>query len=107
VQHTKTIPNGHNVCIPNDGKIDQNCQKIYQHLPLQGPPKFTQFGIYGLKIRPLATLKELRQATSVTNYFVNNQPKCSPYHCLSKLTHYFLCEKFSQKFGSFASKNTH
>jgi hypothetical protein len=28
------IPNGH---------------KIYQHFPFQGPPKFTQMGIFGLK----------------------------------------------------------
>jgi hypothetical protein len=27
-----------------------------QHLPLQGPPKFTQIGIFGLKIYHLATL---------------------------------------------------
>jgi hypothetical protein len=25
-------------------------QNIYQHLPLQDPPKFTQMGIFGLKI---------------------------------------------------------
>jgi predicted secreted protein len=30
--------------------------KIYQHLPLQDPPKFTQIGIFGLKIWHLATL---------------------------------------------------
>jgi hypothetical protein len=30
--------------------------KIYQHLPLQDPPKFTQIGILGLKIYHLATL---------------------------------------------------
>jgi hypothetical protein len=30
--------------------------KIYQHLPLQDPPKFTQNGIFGLKIYHLATL---------------------------------------------------
>jgi hypothetical protein len=35
------IPNGH---------------KIYQHFPFQGPPKFTQTGIFGLKINHLATL---------------------------------------------------
>jgi hypothetical protein len=30
--------------------------KIYQNLPLQEPPKFTQIGILGLKISHLATL---------------------------------------------------
>jgi hypothetical protein len=29
---------------------------MYQHLPLQDPPKFTQNGIFGLKIYHLATL---------------------------------------------------
>jgi hypothetical protein len=38
---TKCIPNGH---------------KMYQHLSLQDPPKFTQIGIFGLKMYNLATL---------------------------------------------------
>jgi hypothetical protein len=29
---------------------------IHQHFPFQGPPKFTQVGILGLKIYHLATL---------------------------------------------------
>jgi hypothetical protein len=29
---------------------------MYQHIPLQDPPKFTQIGIFGLKIYNLATL---------------------------------------------------
>jgi hypothetical protein len=29
---------------------------MYQHLPLKGPPKFTQTGIFGLKTNHLATL---------------------------------------------------
>jgi hypothetical protein len=29
--------------------------KLYQHFPLQEPPKFTQIGILGLKINHLAT----------------------------------------------------
>jgi hypothetical protein len=32
---TQNIPNGH---------------KIYQHFPFQGPSKFTQIGIFGLKL---------------------------------------------------------
>jgi hypothetical protein len=35
--------------IPND-------QRIYQPFPFQGPQKFTQIGIFGLKIYHLATL---------------------------------------------------
>jgi hypothetical protein len=37
----KNLPTGH---------------KIYQHLPLQDHPKFTQNGIFGFKIYHLATL---------------------------------------------------
>jgi hypothetical protein len=33
-----------------------NGQKIYQHLPLQHHPKFTQIGNFGLKTYQLATL---------------------------------------------------
>jgi hypothetical protein len=65
VQHTKTGKN-----VPNDNKYTkwpQKCSKwsynrpdghkIYQHLSLLDPPKFTQIGIFGLKaICYLATL---------------------------------------------------
>jgi hypothetical protein len=44
VQHTET------------GKIGPNGRLIWQHLPFQDPPKFTQIGIFGLKICHLATL---------------------------------------------------
>jgi hypothetical protein len=43
------IPNGH---------------KIYHHFPFQGPSKFTQTGIFGLKTNHLATLPKI-SATSV------------------------------------------
>jgi hypothetical protein len=43
----KNIPNGH---------------KIYQDFPFQGPPKFTQIGIFGMKRNHLATLLENRAA---------------------------------------------
>jgi hypothetical protein len=39
----KRLPDGHQL------------DKIYQHLPSQDPPKFTQFGIFGLKTNHLAT----------------------------------------------------
>jgi hypothetical protein len=43
--------------IPNGQKIDQiDIKYVYRHLPLQVPPKFTQIGIFGLKICHLATL---------------------------------------------------
>jgi hypothetical protein len=39
--------------IPNDHKISEraaNVQKNYKTISLQGTPKFTQIGIFGLKI---------------------------------------------------------
>jgi hypothetical protein len=33
-----------------------NDHKIYQHFPVQGPPKFAQIWIFGLKRNHLATL---------------------------------------------------
>jgi hypothetical protein len=55
--------------IPNDYKLFQiaikytkwsknikNCRFIYQHFPFQGPPIYTQIGIFGIKINHLATL---------------------------------------------------
>jgi hypothetical protein len=46
IQHTKMGGN-----IPNDRKISRMATKYtYQPLPLQDPPKFTQIGIFGLKI---------------------------------------------------------
>jgi hypothetical protein len=41
----QNIPNGH---------------KIYQNLPMQDTPKFTQIGLFGLKICHLATLDLIR-----------------------------------------------
>jgi hypothetical protein len=41
--------NGSKICRPH-------VNKLYQHLPLQGTPKCTQSGIFGLKINHLATL---------------------------------------------------
>jgi hypothetical protein len=52
IKYTKWTQN-----IPNDRKIDQMAiDYVYQHLPLQDPPKFTQIDIFGLKIWHLATL---------------------------------------------------
>jgi hypothetical protein len=41
---------------PNGRKKDQMAIIIYQHLPLQATPKFTQIDIFGLKIYHLANL---------------------------------------------------
>jgi hypothetical protein len=45
LKYTKWLKN-----IPNDHKI------YYQHFFIQGPTKFTQIGIFGLKTNHLATL---------------------------------------------------
>jgi hypothetical protein len=63
----QTYQNGKN--IPNDHKVYQvalkyekwpqttpNGHEIYQHFPFKDPPKYTQFGIFGLKEHQLATL---------------------------------------------------
>jgi hypothetical protein len=46
------IPNGH---------------KIYQQISTEGPPKFTQIGIFGLKTNHLATLSRI-QTTGKNNF---------------------------------------
>jgi hypothetical protein len=66
-QCTKTVKN-----IPNYHHIYQmsikyfkwpynrpNVYNMYQHLPLQDPPKFTESGIFGMKICHLATLARI------------------------------------------------
>jgi hypothetical protein len=67
VQLTKTVKN-----IPTDHKMYQmdiiytkrllnipNGHKINQLFTFQGPPKFTQIGIFGLKRNHLATLLQI------------------------------------------------
>jgi hypothetical protein len=60
-QYTKTeenIPNGNKICIPNDRDVySPNGYRISHPFALQGPPKFTRLGIFGLKIHHLATLE--------------------------------------------------
>jgi hypothetical protein len=41
--------------------MDPSVHKIYHHLPLQDPPKFTQTRIFGLKTNRLATLNRIPQ----------------------------------------------
>jgi hypothetical protein len=65
VQHTKTgkyIPNRHKIYQMATKYAKRtykrsNDHKIYQHIPLQVPPKFIQIMICGLKIWHLATLR--------------------------------------------------
>jgi hypothetical protein len=57
----KNVPNEHKM-YQNSHQISQmsvkipNTHKICRHFPSLGPPKFTQFVIFGLKINHLATL---------------------------------------------------
>jgi hypothetical protein len=52
----QNMPNGHETYAPDGCKIFQMGTK-YQHCIIQGPQKFTQFGIFGLKYtNHLATL---------------------------------------------------
>jgi hypothetical protein len=61
LQHTKTgknISNNHKMTTKYTKRLRNrpNGHKIYRHLPLQDPPKFTQIGFFGLKKCHLATL---------------------------------------------------
>jgi hypothetical protein len=62
---TTNLPNGH--------KLYQSATK-YTYIPLKGPPKFTQFWIFGLKTNHLATLLQSdrvwQRASSFFNKFV-------------------------------------
>jgi hypothetical protein len=59
--NTRYIPNGHKIhqMVIKYTKcplIIPNGHKMYHHFPIYGPLKFTQIGIFGLKINHLATL---------------------------------------------------
>jgi hypothetical protein len=41
---------------PNGYKIFQMAVNYTKHFPFQGPPEYTQLGIFGMKINHLATL---------------------------------------------------
>jgi hypothetical protein len=45
-----------------------NRHKIYQQLPLQDPPKFTQIVNFGLNIYHLATLMQIATATKTESF---------------------------------------
>jgi hypothetical protein len=61
--------------IPNDLKITkwpQNITKghnVYQHIPFQGPHKYTNIGVFGMKIYNLATLPQT-QLTTIQRCYV-------------------------------------
>jgi hypothetical protein len=47
---------------------------MYQHLPLNHPPKFTQIGIFGLKIYHLATLDLISAGFNLLIWFYTFLP---------------------------------
>jgi hypothetical protein len=47
-QISTEVPNGHNICSPSSNKL-------YQHSPIEGPPKRYPKWDFGLKIYHLAT----------------------------------------------------
>jgi hypothetical protein len=69
-QWPENTPIGYNLGRPNGNKM-------YQHLPMQDPPKFTQIGIFGLKRCPLATLV-WRQLSPVFRHILEPTEKFAP-----------------------------
>jgi hypothetical protein len=55
-------------------KIIRSGHKIYEHFPLQGPPKYTQIGIFGHKINHLATL--FKTINFYPSYFARRKKSC-------------------------------
>jgi hypothetical protein len=49
-KNTTKLPNGHKIY--QMAENSPNSDKIYQHFPFQGPPKYTHIGIFGLKNIP-------------------------------------------------------
>jgi hypothetical protein len=54
----QNLPNSHKIhkIYQVAVKYTKNVHKLYQHLPLQDPPKFIQIWGFGLKVNHLATL---------------------------------------------------
>jgi hypothetical protein len=68
----KNVPNDHKPCqkAVNYTKwpyVIPNGHKIYQHFPIEGPPKFTKIGIFGLKTNHLAILTYIVSGKKETN----------------------------------------
>jgi hypothetical protein len=57
-----------------------NGQRIYNPFPFQGPPKFTQNCIFGLKINRLATLPPITDQCEDFSDSVASQRKASELH---------------------------
>jgi hypothetical protein len=97
-QHCKNIPNDHKQTIPNYLRVSvSNGRKIsqmvikhtYQHFPFHGPPKYTQIGIFGMKINHLAILV-LRQ---VSASYVHTIVRGATFECRSPTCRKSKCRK--------------
>jgi hypothetical protein len=67
----KNIPKGH---------------RTYQHFPWQDPPKFTQVGIFGLKINHLATLLPSQFQLKIP-IFIRRKVGATYLHLLERFEH--------------------
>jgi hypothetical protein len=89
--------------VPNYHKISQvsikyikwpknspNVHKIYQHIPLQGPPKFTQTRIFGLKKCHLAVPSSEAVRLKKTFFEESMKPTNSPKAPLDFLSMKYL-----------------
>jgi hypothetical protein len=102
-QNGKSVPNGHKlyqtaIYYTKWPEIIPNYRKIFQHFLFKGPPKYTQDGIFGLKINHLATLpwwvcttymhartNELFETSRMTPKFRETWdflPKYTPWQCI-------------------------
>jgi hypothetical protein len=78
--------------IPNSRKIywmainGPNSHKIYQHLPLQDPPKFIKIAMFGLKIYHLATLARAPNVRQMLFSSTGNAVTCHYKHLFLELT---------------------
>jgi hypothetical protein len=53
------LPNGHKIYQYGRNIFQMDVGRIYQPSPFQGPPKFTQVGIFGLETYNLAALSDI------------------------------------------------
>jgi hypothetical protein len=77
----------------NKGPLNgPSVHKIYEHLPLQDHPKFTQIWIFGLKTNHLATL------LSGTDVMIFKKFRCKIWHFFPQTTASFL-KKYDHNIG--------
>jgi hypothetical protein len=63
--------------ITKDRKIDLCVHRIYQHLPLQDPPNFTQSWVFGLKQTIWQPCSLIVDRLRILSRSMNSEPTCS------------------------------